>query len=75
MGKDCWATPGKYIRANMLRALAEQIGHCVSEDLPEPDLSNHLIEDDSVHTVEDQAMAALLMDDSEDSGEDDVDYD
>lgn len=77
MGKDCWATPGKYIRANMLRALAEQIGHCVPEDLPEPDLSNHLIEDDSVHTVEDQATAAFLMDDSdlENSGEDDVDYD
>lgn len=64
MGTNCWATPGKYIRANMLRALAEQIGHCVPEDLPEPDLPHHIIEDGRVQTVEDQAAAALLVEDS-----------
>lgn len=62
MGEDCWVTPGEYIRANMLRALAEQIGHCVVEDLL--NLSEHTIEDSAVQTVDDQAAAVLLAEDS-----------
>ncbi|MCJ1365157.1 hypothetical protein MMC16_004277 [Acarospora aff. strigata] len=69
MQKNCWAMPGRYIRQNMLIALAERIGHCVPEDLEE--LHDHAIPETPVPKLEDKMAAKVVVDAAE---EDNVDW-
>jgi hypothetical protein len=53
-----WATPGKYIRAHMLKALAERMGHGLPDEL---DDSEHTIHDVPTPKLEDKVVAAVIM--------------
>jgi hypothetical protein len=57
--KRCWATPGKYIRANMLKAMAERIGHQLPEELD--GFEKHLIDDSPTPKLDDKIVAHMLL--------------
>lgn len=71
MGRNCWATPGKYIRQNMLVSLAERIGHCVVDD----ELHDHAIPEPPMPTLDDKMAAKVLLDAVEEENSEEARYD
>jgi hypothetical protein len=58
--KKCWATSGRYLRAHILKALVERIGHQLSEELE--NFERHLINDNATSKLDDKIVAHMLLD-------------
>jgi hypothetical protein len=61
MGENCWATPGAYLRSQMLSALMETIGHSVPESSAVEELQQHTICDEKTPVLEDKMAAKLVI--------------